>query len=201
MSSLRRECTFARSLPPGNSGTTLWPARGRSRGTPIRRDARDPSVPGCRAVAHCSSPPRPWSPRHGRCAAVASPGTCGQTRPQFPQAADRQRHSTSRLRREVFPGQADDVDFFAGRLAGTRCRKVRGDDDAAAELAGHVGGRRLDLAGVPGRSAVRRTPALPSAIGRRRSIWAGQLPHGGCDCARRGHAAGYRCRPPGRFNS
>jgi hypothetical protein len=30
---------------PGDSGTTLWPARGRSRGTPIRRDARDPSGP------------------------------------------------------------------------------------------------------------------------------------------------------------
>src|SRR6266568_2875992 len=50
---------------------------------------------------------------------------------------------------EVFPGQADDVDFFGGRLVGARCLKSCGDEDAA-ELAGHVGGRRLDLGGVPG---------------------------------------------------
>ncbi len=57
----------------------------------------------------------------------------------------------SRLCREVFPGQADDVDFFAGRLVRVRYRKFRGDDDAA-ELAGHVGGGGLGLGGVPRRA-------------------------------------------------
>jgi hypothetical protein len=50
---------------------------------------------------------------------------------------------------EVFPGQADDADFFGGRLVGVRCLKSGGYDDAA-ELGGHVGGGRLGLAGVPG---------------------------------------------------
>jgi hypothetical protein len=58
----------------------------------------------------------------------------------------------SRLCGEVFPGQADDVDFFAGRLVRARYRKFRGDDDAA-ELAGHVGGGGLGLGGVPGARA------------------------------------------------
>ncbi len=55
----------------------------------------------------------------------------------------------SRLCCEVFPGQADDVDFFWCRLARARCLKSGGDDDAA-ELAGHVSGRGLGLGGVPG---------------------------------------------------
>ncbi len=55
----------------------------------------------------------------------------------------------SRLCCEVFPGQADDVDFFWCRLVRARCLKSGGDDDAA-ELAGHVSGRGLGLGGVPG---------------------------------------------------
>jgi hypothetical protein len=35
------------------------------------------------------------------------------------------------LCRDVFPGQADDVDFFRRRLAGVRCPKSGGDEDAA----------------------------------------------------------------------
>src|SRR6266481_8870049 len=50
---------------------------------------------------------------------------------------------------EVFPGQAEDVDFFGGRLVRARCLKSGGDDDAA-ELGAHVGGGRLGFAGVPG---------------------------------------------------
>jgi hypothetical protein len=37
----------------------------------------------------------------------------------------------SRLCREVFPGQADDADFFGGRLVRARCLKPGGDEDAA----------------------------------------------------------------------
>ena len=55
----------------------------------------------------------------------------------------------SRLCGEVFPGQADDVDFLAGRLVRARYRKSRGDEDLA-ELGGHVGGRWPGLAVIPG---------------------------------------------------
>ena len=50
---------------------------------------------------------------------------------------------------KVFPGQAEDADFFGCRLVGARCLKSGGDDDAA-ELGGHVGCGRLGFAGVPG---------------------------------------------------
>src|SRR5271155_3584822 len=50
---------------------------------------------------------------------------------------------------EVFPGQAEEADFLGCWLVRARCLKSGGDDDAA-ELGGHVGGRRLGLAGVPG---------------------------------------------------
>src|SRR5713101_2849102 len=53
------------------------------------------------------------------------------------------------LRGEVFPGQAEDADFFGCWLVRARCLKSGGDDDAA-ELGGHVGGRRRCLGGVPG---------------------------------------------------
>jgi cyclophilin family peptidyl-prolyl cis-trans isomerase len=49
---------------------------------------------------------------------------------------------------EVFPGQAEDSDFFGGRLVRVRCLKSGGDDDAA-EPGGHVGGRWLGLRRVP----------------------------------------------------
>src|SRR5512135_3323407 len=55
----------------------------------------------------------------------------------------------SSLCSEVFPGQAEDADFFGGRLVRARCLKSGGDDDAA-ELGAHVGGGRLGFAGVPG---------------------------------------------------
>src|SRR6266851_360993 len=55
----------------------------------------------------------------------------------------------SRLCGCFLPGQADGVNFFAGYLVRTRCAKFRGDQ-YAAELAEHVGGRRLGLAAVPG---------------------------------------------------
>ena len=55
----------------------------------------------------------------------------------------------SRLCREFFPGQADDVDFFEGWLVRLRWPKSCGDEDPA-ELGGHVGGRWLGLGGVPG---------------------------------------------------
>src|SRR5260370_17570702 len=55
----------------------------------------------------------------------------------------------SRLCREVFPGQADDVDFFRGWLIRARCLKSCGDEDPA-ELGRHVGGRWLGFGGVPG---------------------------------------------------
>ncbi len=55
----------------------------------------------------------------------------------------------SRLCGEVFPGQADDSDFFGCWLVGASCLKSCGDDDAA-ELGGHVRGGRLGLGRVPG---------------------------------------------------
>src|SRR5262249_36417889 len=55
----------------------------------------------------------------------------------------------SRLCHCVLPGQAEDADFFGCWLVRARCLKSGSDDDAA-ELGGHVGGRRLGLAGVPG---------------------------------------------------
>src|SRR6185437_450981 len=60
----------------------------------------------------------------------------------------------------VFPGQPDGVDFLVCRLAGARCLKSCGDEDAA-EQGGHVAGGRFGLAGVPGRVQ----PAFPQAGG------------------------------------
>src|SRR5260370_26525920 len=55
----------------------------------------------------------------------------------------------SRLCREVFPGQADDVDFFRGWLIRARCLKSCGDEEPAG-LGGHVCGRWPGLGAVPG---------------------------------------------------
>src|SRR5262249_21150380 len=49
----------------------------------------------------------------------------------------------------VFPGQADGMDFCGFWLIRAKSLKFGGDDDAA-ELGGHVGGRRFGLARVPG---------------------------------------------------
>src|SRR5881394_4224917 len=49
----------------------------------------------------------------------------------------------------VFPGQAQDADFFACQLVTARWLKSGGDQDTA-ELGGHVGGGRLGFGRVPG---------------------------------------------------
>jgi hypothetical protein len=50
----------------------------------------------------------------------------------------------------VFPGQAEDADFFICQPVRVRWVNSRGGDEHTAELGGYAGGGRLGLALVPG---------------------------------------------------
>jgi hypothetical protein len=95
----------------------------------------------------------------------------------------------SRLCREVFPGQADDVDFFGGWLVRARCLKSCGDEDPAE----FVQRRVLAQPGGPG-DAGRELVQLAAGVGRvsgHVDVPAGQRAGDGC-----GHPAGQP--QPGR---